>query len=99
MKKTERVISLLLAIILLLTGVPVGGFGMVSEARRQDAYGDAQTRHFVEGSAKALPSLTQRLLPAEPPKTGTEDSALSGSESQTIVTGSDTTSTSSVNRN
>lgn len=96
MKKTERVISLLLAIILLLTGVPVGGFGMVSEARRQDTYGDAQTRHFVEGSAKALPSLTQRLLPAEAPKTGTEDSALSGSESQTIVTGSDITSTSSV---
>lgn len=96
MKKTERVISLLLAIILLLTGVPVGGFGMVSEARRQDAYGDAQTRLFVEGSAKALPSLTQRLLPAGPPKTGTEDSALSGSESQTIVTGSDITSTSSV---
>ena len=96
MKKTERVISLLLAIILLLTGVPVGGFGMVSEARRQDAYGDAQTRLFVEGSAKALPSLTQRLVPAGPPKTGTEDSALSGSESQTIVTGSDITSTSSV---
>lgn len=96
MKKTERVISLLLAIILLLTGVPVGGFGMVSEARRQDAYGDAQTRLFAEGSAKALPSLTQRLLPAGPPKTGTEDSALSGSESQTIVTGSDITSTSSV---
>lgn len=96
MKKTERVISLLLAIILLLTGVPVGGFGMVSEARRQDAYGDAQTRLFVEGSAKALPSLTQRLVPVGPPKTGTEDSALSGSESQTIVTGSDITSTSSV---
>lgn len=96
MKKTERVISLLLAIILLLTGVPVGGFGTVSEARRQDAYGDAQTRLFAEGSAKALPSLTQRLLPAGPPKTGTEDSAPSGSESQTIVTGSDITSTSSV---
>lgn len=96
MKKTERVISLLLAIILLLTGVPVGGFGMVSEARRQDAYGDAQTRLLAEGSAKALPSLTQRLLPAGAPKTGTEDSALSGSESQTIVTGSDITSTSSV---
>lgn len=96
MKKTERVISLLLAIILLLTGVPVGGFGTVSEARRQDAYGDAQTRLFAEGSAKALPSLTQRLLPAGPPKTGTEDSALSGTESQTIVTGSDITSTSSV---
>lgn len=96
MKKTERVISLLLAIILLLTGVPVGGFGMVSEARRQDTYGDAQTRLLAAGSAKALPSLTQRLLPAGAPKTGTEDSALSGSESQTIVTGSDITSTSSV---
>ena len=96
MKKTERVISLLLAIILLLTGVPVGGFGMVSEARRQDAFGEAQTRLLAEGSAKALPSLTQRLLPAGAPKTGTEDSALSGSESQTIVTGSDITSTSSV---
>lgn len=96
MKKTERVLSLLLAIILLLTGVPVGGFGMVSEARRQDAYSDAQSRLFVAESAKALPSLTKRLLPAEPPKEGTEDPALSGSESQTIVTGSDITSTSSV---
>ena len=96
MKKTERVLSLLLAIILLLTGVPVGGFGMVSEARRQDAYSDAQSRLFVAESAKALPSLTKRLLPAEPLKEGTEDPALSGSESQTIVTGSDITSTSSV---
>lgn len=96
MKKTERVLSLLLAIILLLTGVPVGGFGMVSEARRQDAYDDTRSRLFVAESAKALPSLTKRLLPAEPPKEGTEDSALSGTESQTIVTGSDITSTSSV---
>ena len=96
MKKGERVLSLLLAILLLLTGVPVGGFGTVSQARRPDEWDDVQTRLFVEESAEALPTLTERLSPAESPEERAEEPEFSGSESQTIVTGSDISSTSSV---
>lgn len=96
MKKGERFLSLLLAILLLLTGVPVGGFGTVSQARRPDGWDDVQTRLFVEESAEALPTLTERLSPTETPEERAEEPEFSGSESQTIVTGSDISSTSSV---
>lgn len=96
MKKGERVLSLLLAILLLLTGVPVGGFGTVSEARRPDEWDDAQIRLFAEESAEALPTLTERLSPTASPEEEAEEPEYSGSESQTIVTGSDISSTSSV---
>ena len=96
MKKGERFLSLLLAMLLLLTGVPVGGFGTVSQARRPDGWDDVQTQLFVEESAEALPTLTERLSPTETPEERAEEPEFSGSESQTIVTGSDISSTSSV---
>lgn len=96
MKKGERFLSLLLAMLLLLTGVPVGGFGTVSQARRPDGWDDVQTRLFVEESAEALPTLTERLSPTATPEEEAEQPEFSGSESQTIVTGPDISSTSSV---
>lgn len=91
MKKGERVLSLLLAILMILTGVPVGAFGSTSYAEPASSRSNGQVRLFNEDGSRTLPSLIQPWFGAE-----TEDSASAGQESQTVVTGSDITSSSSL---